>query len=255
VTVTKLGAAFSGSAGPYALTLGSAIGLAVAIAVVPVSLRPKALEGARKGAASMLSPLTILVAAWALGAVLKDLGTADQIGSLLGSALSPTLLPAAVFLCAAAVAFFTGTSWGTMGLMMPLAIPMAAATAIGRFAEPRPAAPTRHRRRILGRRLRRSLLAIFRHHHRQCNRLRHPTARSRDHPATLRRDQRRPGHSRLPRCRGHALPADPSPRRWRGTLGPRHLAIPHNPPVESTGTLFTNSAKPSDPRIPTIRVY
>lgn len=131
VTADKLGKAFSGGAGPYALTLGSAIGLAVAITVVPGHLRSKALDGARRGAGSMLAPLTILVAAWALGGVLENLGTADRISSLLGSSVSPALFPTAVFACAAAVAFLTGTSWGTMGLMMPLAVPIAAATAVG----------------------------------------------------------------------------------------------------------------------------
>jgi Na+/H+ antiporter NhaC len=125
----KLQDAFSGAAGPYALTLGSLLGLAVALAMVPADRRDQAAEGARRGAASMLSPLAILVCAWALGGVLKELGTADRIGEVLGSSIRPAHFPAAVFACSAAMSFVTGTSWGTMALMMPLAVPVAAGAA------------------------------------------------------------------------------------------------------------------------------
>lgn len=77
------------------------------------------------GAASMLKPLTVLLAAWALGSTLDSLGTAEALATTLGGELSPTLLPAVVFLCGAVISFFTGTSWGTMGILTPLAVPLA----------------------------------------------------------------------------------------------------------------------------------
>jgi len=79
----------------------------------------------REGATTMLKPLTVLLAAWALGSTLKELETARSLSLLLDSRLDPRLLPAAVFVCGAAISFFTGTSWGTMGILTPLAVPVA----------------------------------------------------------------------------------------------------------------------------------
>jgi Na+/H+ antiporter NhaC len=78
------------------------------------------------GATAMLKPLTVLLAAWALGSTLKELETARSLSLLLDARLDPRLLPAAVFGCGAAISFFTGTSWGTMGILTPLAVPVAA---------------------------------------------------------------------------------------------------------------------------------
>ena len=48
----------------------------------------------------------------------------DQPGALLGDALHPGIVPALVFLLAAATAFATGSSWGTMGILLPLVVPL-----------------------------------------------------------------------------------------------------------------------------------
>ncbi len=76
------------------------------------------------GIKSVLYVLIILTLAWALSAVSENLGTAEYVASTLGDALPPALLPAVLFVIAAAVAFATGTSWGTMGILTPLAIPL-----------------------------------------------------------------------------------------------------------------------------------
>ncbi|MEM6600548.1 MAG: Na+/H+ antiporter NhaC family protein [Verrucomicrobiota bacterium] len=78
-----------------------------------------------EGSAQMMRPLTVLLAAWALSSTLKELGTAAAISSLLSTNLSPSLLPVAIFICGSGISFFTGTSWGTMGILTPLAIPVA----------------------------------------------------------------------------------------------------------------------------------
>ncbi|MEM6822109.1 MAG: Na+/H+ antiporter NhaC family protein [Verrucomicrobiota bacterium] len=80
-----------------------------------------------EGAMQMAKPLTVLLAAWALGSTLKDLNTAKSLAQLLQTTLSPSFLPLIVFLCGALISFFTGTSWGTMGILTPLAIPAAIA--------------------------------------------------------------------------------------------------------------------------------
>jgi Na+/H+ antiporter NhaC len=72
----------------------------------------------------VVGALTILWVAWALsGLTTADhLGTGEYLGGLLQSALDVRFLPTAVFILASLIAFATGTSWGTMGILMPLVI-------------------------------------------------------------------------------------------------------------------------------------
>jgi Na+/H+ antiporter NhaC len=53
------------------------------------------------------------------------LQTGPYLVSVLGPTLKPELLPTLVFLVAAFTSFATGSSWGTMGILFPLAIPLA----------------------------------------------------------------------------------------------------------------------------------
>ncbi len=104
--------------------LGGAI-LAVLLVVGTrrLSLR-SAVEGYLQGARSMVIAVTILVLAWSLSAVCDGLGTADFLVEVARAVLSARLLPAVVFVLAAAVSFATGTSWGTMAILMPLVYPL-----------------------------------------------------------------------------------------------------------------------------------
>jgi Na+/H+ antiporter NhaC len=90
-------------------------------AVTRASGRQSFLEGMQQ----MFLPALILVCAWMLNSVIKELGTAQYLVSLLGERLPAAWLPALVFLLAAVVSFSTGTSWGTMAIVTPLAIPLA----------------------------------------------------------------------------------------------------------------------------------
>jgi Na+/H+ antiporter NhaC len=83
-----------------------------------------ALEAMVAGFKSMLAAVVVLVLAWSLGKVCVDLGTADFLVAVVGPAVPAALLPAAVFLVAAGVSFATGTSWGTMAILTPLAVPV-----------------------------------------------------------------------------------------------------------------------------------
>ncbi|MDJ0654297.1 MAG: Na+/H+ antiporter NhaC family protein [Xanthomonadales bacterium] len=76
------------------------------------------------GARSMLFAIIILVLAWSLSDVADALGTAAFLVSTLGEALHPGIVPTLVFLLAAGTAFATGSSWSTMGILMPLVIPL-----------------------------------------------------------------------------------------------------------------------------------
>ena len=76
------------------------------------------------GLKTVLFVMIILTLAWSLAAIAVDLNTANYLVSVLGDALRPEFLPAILFLLSAAVSFAVGTSWGTMGILMPLAVPL-----------------------------------------------------------------------------------------------------------------------------------
>ena len=79
---------------------------------------------ALKGMTEIFEPLCVLMLAWALSGAVSDLGAADYLVSILGSSLPALALPTVVFLLGAAIAFATGTSFGTMAVLMPLVIPL-----------------------------------------------------------------------------------------------------------------------------------
>jgi Na+/H+ antiporter NhaC len=68
--------------------------------------------------------MIILVLAWALANVTSELHTASWLVSVLGESLPPGVVPAIIFVLSAATAFATGSSWGTMGILMPLVVPL-----------------------------------------------------------------------------------------------------------------------------------
>jgi Na+/H+ antiporter NhaC len=72
----------------------------------------------------------LLFEAWMIGAVCADLGTADYLVALLADALHPMLLPVLLFVVAGLVAFATGSSWSTMAILLPNAVPLAAALGV-----------------------------------------------------------------------------------------------------------------------------
>jgi len=76
------------------------------------------------GVRAMLMAMIILILAWSLGEVSDILKTADFLVSVLGDTLPVFVLPTMVFLLAAATAFATGSSWGAMGILFPLAMPL-----------------------------------------------------------------------------------------------------------------------------------
>lgn len=77
-----------------------------------------------KGISTMLSAIIILIFAWALAGVTKDLHTADFLSNLLSGNLPMIALPVVVFALAGAISFSTGSSWGTMAILYPIALPL-----------------------------------------------------------------------------------------------------------------------------------
>ena len=117
-----------GASDPFTVLLwASLVGLTSSI-VLAVGQRVldlrQSLEAMVNGFKSMLMAFVVLTLAWSLGQVCTDLGTAAYIKGAVGPHVPPGLLPVAIFLVAAAVSFSTGTSWGTMAILTPLAVPL-----------------------------------------------------------------------------------------------------------------------------------
>ena len=107
----------------WAALTGAVMAVLLAFFSGRLSLR-EALEGYLDGAKAMVIAVTILVLAWSLSAVCEQLDTAGFLVSVSQQVLSARLLPMVVFVLAAAVSFATGTSWGTMAILMPLVYPL-----------------------------------------------------------------------------------------------------------------------------------
>lgn len=117
-----------GAANSYkALMWGSLLGVITAViltvtqGLLSLDLTIKAYV---QGTKSMLMAMMILLLAWALSATSESLGTANYLVEIMPAALAPGLLPSLVFIVAAATAFATGSSWGTMGILLPLVLPL-----------------------------------------------------------------------------------------------------------------------------------
>jgi Na+/H+ antiporter NhaC len=76
------------------------------------------------GLRATLFGMIILVLAWALSDLTAALNSASYLVTLLAGTLPVALVPAITFILAAITAFTTGTSWGTMAILMPLVIPL-----------------------------------------------------------------------------------------------------------------------------------
>ena len=76
------------------------------------------------GVRAMLFAMIVLILAWSLSDVTAVLNTAGYLVTILADTLPVWLVPAAVFILSAITAFTTGTSWGTMGILMPLVVPL-----------------------------------------------------------------------------------------------------------------------------------
>lgn len=73
----------------------------------------------------------ILLLAWSLGGVIGEVGTADYLVGVLSSTIPAWIVPSLIFILGALISFATGTAYGTMSILMPLAIPLAWAVSTG----------------------------------------------------------------------------------------------------------------------------
>ena len=79
------------------------------------------------GFRSILGALTVLYLAWTLGNALEEAGTATYFSSLLQTTVPAWILPSLSFLLAAGTSFSTGSSFGTMGILIPIIVPLGVA--------------------------------------------------------------------------------------------------------------------------------
>lgn len=117
-----------GSADSYRSLMWASLTAVLVAGVMSVSQRiltaTEVVDAWYAGLKSMLFAMIILVLAWALAGVSRELHTADYLVSTLSDALSPAIVPTLVFVLAGATAFATGSSWATMGILMPLVLPL-----------------------------------------------------------------------------------------------------------------------------------
>ncbi|QHS23623.1 Na+/H+ antiporter NhaC family protein [Virgibacillus sp. MSP4-1] len=87
------------------------------------------LLGLKEGTKSMMSSIMILVLAWSIVTLIDQLGTGTYLAGLVeGANLNAAFLPGILFVIAGFIAFSTGTSWGSFGILLPIAGQIASAT-------------------------------------------------------------------------------------------------------------------------------
>lgn len=110
-------------------TAGLTMGTFAALLVAMVMYLPRKLMSLREfmtgiidGIQTMIPALTILILAWALGGVCREMiGTGPFVSNFVTAVnLSMSLLPAIVFAVAAFLSFSMGTAWGTFGILLPI---------------------------------------------------------------------------------------------------------------------------------------
>ena len=128
-----IGAAFGNTSAGPSLVLASFASLVVALALF-VGRRLLSLkifmQGVLKGVQAMIPANMILVLAWAISGVCRDLlQTPIFISTLVenDAGFAGTLLPAVIFAIASFLSFSTGTAWGTFGILIPIVVPVAQA--------------------------------------------------------------------------------------------------------------------------------
>ena len=119
--------AFSNSDASVGLMFGSFFAFVITIVFYAVRkvLSPReSMDCIPEGFKAMVPAILILTFAWTLKAMTDSLGAADYVANLMQSAAGGLmmLLPAIIFLVGCLLAFATGTSWGTFGILIPIVV-------------------------------------------------------------------------------------------------------------------------------------
>jgi Na+/H+ antiporter NhaC len=119
--------AFSGSDASVGLMLGSFFAMVITIvfyAIRKVLKFSESMECIPEGFKAMVPAILILTFAWTLKAMTDSLGAKEYVAAMVNSTTNNVVsfLPAIIFLVACFLAFATGTSWGTFGILIPIVV-------------------------------------------------------------------------------------------------------------------------------------
>lgn len=119
--------AFSASDASVGLGVGSIFALLITLGYYMarrvVSFK-EFMECIPKGFSSMIPPILILTFAWSIKAMTDSLGAKEFVASIISGSASEfvNFLPVIIFVIAVFLAFATGTSWGTFGILIPIVV-------------------------------------------------------------------------------------------------------------------------------------
>ncbi len=120
-------AAFAVSNASVGLVMGSSVALIITIAyyLVRRSLSfSECMDSLPDGFKQMVPAMLILTFAWTLKSMTDNLGAATYVAAIMGHSANGLMgfLPAIIFLVAIGLAFASGTSWGTFGILIPIVV-------------------------------------------------------------------------------------------------------------------------------------
>lgn len=124
----KARSAFSGADSTRVLIWVSVIGSIIAIFLgcsQGLITMETGLKAWVEGAKTLIMAVIIMMLAWSINGVCSDLGTAHYVVAMVSNVIPYWLLPSIIFIIACFISFSTGTSWGTMAILLPISIPLA----------------------------------------------------------------------------------------------------------------------------------
>jgi Na+/H+ antiporter family protein len=108
------------------LVVGGLSGVAAVLLTTVGAIKPSDYgKAVWQGIKSMFGAITILILAWLISTVVSEMHTGEYLSTLVAGNINSGFLPVILFLLASVMAFATGTSWGTFGIMLPIAAAMA----------------------------------------------------------------------------------------------------------------------------------
>lgn len=121
--------AFSNSDASVGLVYGSVVALVITIVffiATKVLSFNECMNAIPEGFKSMVPAILVLTFAWTLKSMTDSLGAAEYVGGIVANVADNhafmSLIPALVFLVGIFLAFATGTSWGTFGILIPIVV-------------------------------------------------------------------------------------------------------------------------------------
>ena len=127
--ISKVSHAIGNGSGSTSVLVGVIIALLVSMAFYSIQGLMKLnemIDLTLKGISGLMPLALLMLFAFAIGDVCKSLETGIYVASVVGDWIPAGFIPFLVFALSCFIAFSTGTSWGTFGIMIPIAVPLAA---------------------------------------------------------------------------------------------------------------------------------